>query len=154
MILSLFLLMFLQRLAVVASFIGVFLRVIFYAIAYEQPRDYNKRATNPASYGGEGRTSKFPIQEETRALRQAAASAAAARQSKSYDTSKSKLIRRKEKRLEEQKRQQQQPQQRNESEATLRAIAAIKQAERSRAATNGFNPYETRKLTSGQVFFT
>lgn len=111
-------------------------------------------STNTDTSGGEGKPPKGPTQEETYALKQAVAAAAVARQAKSYDTSKSKLIRRKEKRLEEQKRQHQQPQQRNESEETRRAIAAIKQAERSRAATNGFNPYETRKLTSGQVFST
>ena len=50
-----------------------------------------------------------------------------------------------------QQKQQRQQYEENDSEETRRAIAAIKQAEKDDAVNLGYNPYESKAMTSGQA---
>ncbi|KAL7541483.1 hypothetical protein ACHAXR_010962 [Thalassiosira sp. AJA248-18] len=102
--------------------------------------------------GGDGRTgSKSRASADSYARKQAVIAAAEAREAK--HKAKQKPIPKTDKRMDglQPKQQIYDHHQTEESEETRRAVAAVKQAEKDDAKNLGYNPYESKAMTSGQA---
>ncbi|KAL3811669.1 hypothetical protein ACHAXA_002763 [Cyclostephanos tholiformis] len=95
----------------------------------------------PGSGGG--------VSADAYARKQAVIAAAEARDAKHKATQRP--ISRTEKRMEPKQEQRYVNDQTNDSEETRRAVAAAKQSEKEVALKLGYNPYETKAMTSGQA---
>lgn len=114
-----------------------------------------RRIESSVLSGGDGRTGSTNtgtggrVTADSFARKQAVIAAAEARDAK--HKAKQKPIRKTEKRMDQKQQQQYQHHQTEDSEETRRAVAAIKLAEKEDAVNFGYNPYESKAMTSGQA---